>query len=358
MWTDDIKKNNNNCALIMAGGKGTRFWPISTEERPKQFLNLLGHKTMLQMTVERLKNHIDFNKIFICTSRNYIDLVKEQIPEIQTNNIIIEPEGRNTAPCIALSSIIIERYYPNSNIIVLPADHLVSKRDEFVAMLGIAEDFLNVNQESVITLGITPNRPETGYGYIKLDNINKKTLVNKVVQFVEKPNYEKALDYLNSGKYLWNSGIFIWNSQYIIKLIKEFLPKTYEALKELEKCSEKDIEDIINRNYCKTDSISIDYGIMEKADSIWVIPCSFGWDDVGSWSSLERYSMKDDEGNVFRASGIIHNSKNNIILSKKPIIVNGLNDIIVVETDEYIMISSKNKEQEIKEAKAKLEGMV
>ncbi len=346
-----------NCALIMAGGKGTRFWPVSTEEKPKQFLNLLGNKSMLQMTVERVKDYIDIDRIFICTSDSYKELVKEQLPNISERNIIIEPFGMNTAPCIALSSLIIERYFPNSNIIVLPADHLIGKQEEFIKVIKIGMDFVNDNSDSLITLGIEPNRPETGYGYIKLGEKNyQKNTIQKVEKFEEKPNYEKALKYLETGKYLWNSGIFIWNSRNIINLIKKFLPNTYESLKAVSDCNEKYIQEIINENYINTDSISIDYGIMEKVDRIWVIPCNFGWDDVGSWSSLERYAQKDEDGNVFRGNGVIHNASNNIIVSKKPIVVNGIEDIIIVETDDYIMISSKGKEQEIKEAKAKLDN--
>lgn len=344
------------CALIMAGGKGTRFWPVSTEEKPKQFLNLLGNRSMLQMTVERLDGYIDIEKIFICTSKQYVKLVKKQIPNIPDKNIIVEPFGMNTAPCIALSSIIINKYYPGCNILVLPADHLVSKEEKFINVIEEANNYLIDNRESIITFGIRPNRPETGYGYIEISENNSEQIC-KAIRFVEKPNYENALKYLLSGNYLWNSGIFAWNSRYIIELIREFLPNTYEALKDLSSCEYKDLQMIIDSNYHKTDSISIDYGVMEKSQSIYVIPCDFGWDDVGSWNSLERYAEKDENGNVFIANGITYNSSNNIILSRKPIVVNGIEDIIVVETEEYIMISSKSKEQEIKQAKAQLDKM-
>lgn len=344
------------CALIMAGGKGTRFWPVSTEEKPKQFLNLLGNRSMLQMTVDRLDGYIDIEKIFICTSKKYVGLVKKQIPNIPDKNIIVEPFGMNTAPCIALSSILINKYYPNCNILVLPADHLVSQKKEFINVIEEANNYLINNSKAIITFGIRPNRPETGYGYIQISE-NDCDKICKAIKFVEKPNYENALKYLLTGNYLWNSGIFVWNSSYIIELIREFLPNTYEALKGVISCEYEDLQSIIDNNYDNTDSISIDYGVMEKAQSIYVIPCDFGWDDVGSWNSLERYAEKDENGNVFIANGITYNSSNNIILSRKPIVVNGIEDIIVVETEEYIMISSKSKEQEIKEAKAQLDKM-
>ena len=344
------------CALIMAGGKGTRFWPVSTEDRPKQFLNLLGNSTMLQMTVDRILPIIPIERIFICTGYKYINLVKEQIPNLPERNIIIEPEGRNTAPCISLSAMIINKYYPDCSMLVLPADHLVAKQEEFIDAIEKANKFVIDKSETLITFGIRPNRPETGYGYIKVENGNNED-IKKVKKFVEKPDYDKALEYLLSGNFLWNSGIFLWNTKYIIELIREFLPNTYEALSNIVECDDQDLQSLIDENYKMTDCISIDYGIMEKADSIYVVPCDFGWDDVGSWNSLERYAEKDGFGNVFMGSGITYNSSNNIILSKKPILVNGIEDIIIVETEDYIMISSKSKEQEIKEAKAELDKL-
>lgn len=344
------------CALIMAGGKGTRFWPVSTEKRPKQFLKLLGNTTMLQMTVNRILPIIPIERIFICTGYKYIDLVKEQIPNLPERNIIVEPEGRNTAPCISLSAMLINKYYPDCSMLVLPADHLVSKQEEFIQVIEKANEFIVNKRKTLITFGIMPNRPETGYGYIKVEDGNNEW-IKKVKKFVEKPDYDKALEYLLNGNYLWNSGIFLWNSKYIIELIKEFLPNTYEALENIIECNDQDIQSIIDANYNRTDSISIDYGIMEKANSIYVVPCNFGWDDVGSWNSLERYAEKDVYGNVFIGDGITYNSSNNIILSQKPIVVNGIEDIIIVETEDYIMISSKSKEQEIKKAKAELDKL-
>lgn len=225
------------CALIMAGGKGTRFWPLSTEEKPKQFLNLIGNKTMIQMTIDRIKPIIPIDRIFVCTSEKYINLVKEQLPELPEKNIIVEPEGRNTAPCIALSALVIKRYYENATMVVLPSDHLISNEDRFRDILLDGEEYLKENGNSILTLGMTPNRPEIGYGYIKFTE--DKSLVNnseviKVEKFVEKPNKEKAEEYLKAGSYLWNGGMFLWNIDNIISRVKEHIPNTYEALKEIE----------------------------------------------------------------------------------------------------------------------------
>ncbi|QLY79142.1 mannose-1-phosphate guanylyltransferase [Clostridium intestinale] len=342
------------CALIMAGGKGTRFWPLSTEEKPKQFLSLITEDTMLQMTVKRLKELVPVDRIFISTGERYIDYVKEQLPELPLRNIIIEPESRNTAPCIALSAMVINRYYKEATIAILPSDHLVEDEEEFKNKLLVAYEYTNKDKEAIVTLGMKPNRPETGYGYI---NLNKKidTIRNsdiyKVNKFIEKPNYEKALKYIEAGTYLWNGGMFIWNNESIVKAIRELLPNTYEALKEVIHINEDDLQIVINENYKNVDNISIDFGVMEKVQNIYVIPSEFGWDDVGNWTSIERYSELDEKGNVFKTEGFAFESKNNIVVTNKPILLNNVENLIVVETNEYIMISSKEHEQQIKVAK-------
>ena len=346
------------CALIMAGGKGTRFWPLSTADKPKQFLKLLGSETMIQMTVNRINKAIPLNRIFVCTTESYVNLVKEQLPNLPIDNIIVEPEGRNTAPCIALSSMVIKRKFKTANIVVLPSDHLIRDEEDFLNSISFADSFLNNNEKAIVTLGMKPDRIETGYGYIKIGENFYGDNIKEVEVFVEKPNWNKAKAYLDSGEYLWNGGMFLWNVDNIISLIKEYLPSTYTALNSILTIDEDRIYEEVKNNYNKTDAISIDYGILEKAKNIYVIPCDCGWDDVGNWTSVERYSDKDDVGNVFKAQGTLYNSKNNIVLTHKNILLNDVENLIVVETDDYIMISSKKQEQDIKKAKELLGGKI
>lgn len=347
------------CALIMAGGKGTRFWPISTEEKPKQFLNLVGEDTMLQMTYKRINELVPNERIFICTGEKYVKYVKEQIIEIDSRNIIIESEGRNTAPCIALSSFIIKRYYKNANIIVLPADHLINNTDRFIKNIQIGNEFLSDYTNSIITLGIIPSRPECGYGYIKIRKFPKeeaKELI-EVESFIEKPNKEKAQKYLESGNYLWNSGVFLWNVNSILDKIKSFIPNTYYALEKIMSCNEEDINGFVKDNYAKTDEISIDYAILEKTDEIYVIPSNIGWDDIGTWQAVERYKVKDEQGNVtVGKTSYIDGAKNMVVSSGKQIIIDGLSDIYVIESEDKIVVGLKKNLDKVKELQQKLWG--
>lgn len=332
------------CALIMAGGKGTRFWPLSTEEKPKQFLSLIEEDTMIQMTVKRLLGIIPLERIFISTASKYLSLVKEQLPELPDRNIIVEPEGRNTAPCIALSAMIINRYYSNSNLIVLPSDHLINHKDKFRKIIIKYDEYLEKNKDGIITFGIKATRAEVGYGYIKVkdENITENSVV-KVERFIEKPNKTLANKYYKSGNYLWNSGIFMWKTSYIIEKIKEFLPNTYEALRDVSIVDEKFIKNIINNRYRYTDNISIDYGVLEKEDNIFVVPCDIGWDDIGTWEALDRYREKDERGNI--SSGRIDaiDSNNNIVFTtNKDVVIDTLSDIYIIESEDKIYIGKKD----------------
>lgn len=332
------------CALIMAGGKGTRFWPLSTEEKPKQFLNLIGSKTMIQMTIDRIKPIIPLEQIFVCTGAKYVELVKEQLPELPEKNIIIEPEGRNTAPCIALSALVIRRYYEDANMIVLPSDHLINKEDEFRDIVKKANKFIDENNESIVTLGIKPSRPETGYGYIKCSDINedKELPVIKVDEFVEKPNKEVAEKYLISGRYLWNSGMFIWKVDSILNKIKEYLPNTFNALKSINSLHEDELQQFIDDNYNKVDNISIDYGVLENDKEIYVIPSEIEWDDIGTWNAVERYKQKDEENNIVSNNVKVIKSESNMTLNnKKDMVMIGVKDIVVIESDDTIFIVNK-----------------
>lgn len=348
------------CALIMAGGKGERFWPLSTDEKPKQFLKLLGEETMIHMTVKRIEKLIPIERIFVVTAEIYTDLVKEQLPNLPQENIIIEPIGKNTAPCIGLSAFIIEKKYKDSSIIVVPSDHLIVDEEKFREIIKTSYNFIQDKEDAIVTLGMKPDRPETGYGYIQYVEDKEQSEVNglnvfKVMRFVEKPNLQKAQEYIRVGNFLWNGGMFIWKCSTVIKLMKEYLNNTYKVLSEIAATSEGDFNKVLAKKYCEVENVSVDYGIMEKAENIYVIPSDFGWDDIGTWRAVERYREKDDNNNVY--VGDIKNIEghNNIVMGKeKPIVVVGLEDIFVVESDEIIFVGKKKDIERIKELKKKI----
>jgi Mannose-1-phosphate guanylyltransferase len=343
------------CALIMAGGKGERFWPLSTDEKPKQFLNLLGEETMIQMTVNRIKELIPIERIFVVTAECYKELVKEQLPHIPTRNIIIEPVGRNTAPCIALSAFMIEKYYKDSTIVVLPSDHLIANESNFRDVLSYGYEYVQNDEKAIVTIGMKPDRPETGYGYIQYGEVRtrKNNLeIRKVERFVEKPDIETAKIYLKEGNFLWNGGMFIWKSKHILNLTKEYLNNTYKILNEIVSASVENFDEVLKQKYILTDSVSVDYAIMEKAEHIQVIPSDFGWDDVGSWNSVERVRDKDESGNVLVGDIKKYNSNNNIIFgNNKPIILAGVSDLFIIESENSIFIGNKDVIDNIKQIK-------
>ncbi|MGL4109665.1 mannose-1-phosphate guanylyltransferase [Clostridium sp. LP20] len=341
------------CALIMAGGKGTRFWPMSTEERPKQFLSLISDDTMLQMTVKRILPIIPMERIFICTGKQYEGIVKEQIPDLPSRNIIIEPEGRNTAPCIALSALVIKRYYTGANMIVLPSDHLIGDEFAFREIVIKSDSFIEKNKDCIVTLGIKPDRAEIGYGYIKKGSeYEGDNGIGKVELFVEKPDINTATKYVSDGCYLWNAGMFMWTIDGILSMIKKYLPNTYEALINVEDIPQNLLQNEIDEKYKYTDSISIDYGVLEKAEKIFVIPTEIGWDDIGSWGALERYREKDKNGNIILGDAISINSSNNIIISNdKKIVISEIDNIYVLENKDRIFIGKKNDIDRLKSIK-------
>lgn len=347
------------CALIMAGGKGERFWPVSTDEKPKQFLKLVGNNTMIQMTVSRMKRLMPIENIFIVTGERYVSHVKEQIYDIPDRNIIVEPEGRNTAPCIALSAFYIEKIYGDAALVVVPSDHLILNEDKYTATLNAAQKFIEDKSSAVVTLGIKPDRPETGYGYIKADSFEENINgfeINKIEGFKEKPDKETAEKYIECGNYYWNSGMFMWKTSTIKSLVKKYLNRTYQTIDNIMNSYGTDsYNEILKRQYKFTESISIDYGIMEKAENIYVIPSCFGWDDVGSWFSLERYMSRDSDNNVFVGNIKKIDCKNNIVYcGGKKIAIAGIDDVFVIESSDIILIGRKEYLNNIKQLKAQI----
>jgi mannose-1-phosphate guanylyltransferase len=339
-------------SLIMAGGKGERFWPKSRTSLPKQFLNISGNKSMMQQTVNRLEKLIPITQIFVVTNELYAELIKAQIPNLPSENIIIEPVGRNTAPCVGLASIVIEKRFPESTMVVLPSDHIIKNEQGFIQILQTAIQIANKN-DSIVTLGMSPSYPETGYGYIESSELVQQIndlAVYKVNKFVEKPDLITAQEYINSGNYFWNSGIFIWKTEVIRECIKNFMPDMHDVLETMKAGLEYgDAQEIIQSEFYKMPDQSIDYGIMEKADNIYVIPCLFGWDDVGSWTALERINDLDENGNVIRGNILNLDTKGCIIESNGRLIATlGISDLIIVETEDVTLICSKDKAQELK----------
>lgn len=337
-------------ALIMAGGRGERFWPKSRKNLPKQFLSLTGDgKTMLQLTIERILPLVSMEDIYIATNRDYKALVREQLPELPEENILCEPIGRNTAPCIGLGAIHISRKYEDAVMMVLPSDHLIKDTQTFVSVLTegceLAEKGTNL-----VTIGITPNYPETGYGYIKFIPEESDGHAYAVDRFVEKPNLETAQEYLATKQYLWNSGMFMWKVSTILDNLRQFMPAIYNGLQIIKAAiGTKDAESILEREFTAFPSESIDYGIMEKAKNIYTLPGSFGWDDVGSWLAVGRIRSSDESGNIANGNIVTVSTKNCVIEGGKKLIATvGLEDLIIVDTDDATLICSKNSAGDIK----------
>ena len=343
-------------ALIMAGGKGERFWPKSRQSLPKQFLSLTNDgKTMIQLTVERILPLVSLEDIYIATNTNYKHLVLEQLPGIPAENVLCEPVGRNTAPCIGLGAVHIQRKYEDAIMIVLPSDHLIKYNDIFTETLANACDVAEINA-NLITIGITPNYPETGYGYIKADKNKQLKKTYSVERFVEKPDFNLAKTYVESGDYYWNSGMFIWKLSSILENMKNFMSDTYNGLLKIQAAIKTPEEENVLKNiFPEFVSDSIGYGIMEKASGIYLIPGNFGWDDVGSWLAVERVKGTDDAQNTLTGNVIALNTSHCTIEGKKRLIAAlGLKDLIIVDTDDALLIADKNSAGDIKKILAVL----
>lgn len=337
-------------ALIMAGGRGERFWPKSRKSLPKQFLSLTDDaKTMIQLTVERIRPLVELNDIYISTNIDYKKLILEQLPGIPEENILCEPVGRNTAPCIGLGAVHIEKKYDEAIMMVLPSDHLMKYNDIFIDTLQEACQIAE-KDENLVTIGITPNYPETGYGYIKFDPDKVDGHAYSVDCFVEKPNLEVAKKYLESKEYLWNSGMFVWKVSSILSNLKRYMPDTWKGLKKFQNAiGTNSQEAVLEEVFAAFASISIDYGVMEKAEHIFILPGTFGWDDVGSWLAIERIKKSDENGNVIDGNIITVNCKNNIIQgSNKLIAAVGIEDIILIDTEDATLVCGKDSTAEIK----------
>lgn len=337
-------------ALIMAGGRGERFWPRSRKQLPKQFLSLTDNgKTMIQLTVERILPIVNMEDIYISTNINYKDLVHQQLPDIPEENILCEPIGRNTAPCIGLGAVHINKKYNDAIMVVLPSDHLIKYNSMFIKTLKDASE-ISLEGDNLVTIGITPDYPEIGYGYIKFNSYENCKSAYKVEQFVEKPNLELAKEYMASEEYLWNSGMFIWKVSSILKNIKLFLPKTYSGLLRIKESIGTPEENLVLENeFNSFSSDSIDYGIMEKASDIYTVPGTFGWDDVGSWLAVSRIKKTNEFDNVVNGNIITINTKNCIIEGgEKLIAAVGLHDLIIVDTEDATLICQKDSVEGIK----------
>ena len=343
--------NQHTYVAIMAGGIGSRFWPSSRTHRPKQFLDILGTgETLIQSTFNRFKQLVSADRIFIVTNGMYKDLVMEQLPELTDNQIICEPSRNNTAPCVALTALKIHALDEKANLIIAPSDHLILKEGVFIDKLKTAVDFAEKN-DALLTLGIQPSRPDTGYGYINYD-ISSAGEVKKVKRFTEKPPLEKAQAFLESGDYVWNAGIFIWSTKSILAAFQKHATSIYDILaQDLTVFNTPAEQNFIDTAYPKTPSISVDYAIMEQADNIYTLPADIGWSDLGTWGSLYAESVKDPHGNVINAPiSQLEDVRDSYIRTngEKLVVINGLQDYIIIDESDVLLIYPKNKEQEIK----------
>ncbi|TZF83722.1 mannose-1-phosphate guanylyltransferase [Pedobacter sp. BS3] len=343
----------NYYAIIMAGGIGSRFWPISRTAHPKQFIDILGTgKTLIQSTYDRFLKIVPKENIYIATNEIYINLIKEQLPDITSQQILAEPVMRNTAPCIAYASHKIYSLNPDATVVVAPSDHLILEPEKFVEDIQISLDAAS-KYNRLITLGIKPSRPDTGYGYIQYDTTEYDNAFYKVKTFTEKPNLELAKTFIQSGDFLWNAGIFVWSVKSILNAFENHLPEVNDIFKEgYAHFNTNNEQNFIQSAYYQCTNISIDYAIMEKADNVYVLPADFGWSDLGTWASIYELAEKDYVGNVVipPEKVIMYDSSNCMVNVPKGklVVLQGLHDYIVVESNDTLLICPRDQEQNVK----------
>jgi len=349
-----MKMNTNNYAVIMAGGIGSRFWPMSKITFPKQFIDILGTgETLIQQTFSRLKRVCPSENIFIVTNRNYKELCLEQLPNVSESNILCEPVMRNTAPCIAYAAFKIHSMNANANMIIAASDHIILNEGEF---LRVVKDCLEITAKNniLLTLGITPSRPDTGYGYIQFveEKIANHKKVRRVKTFTEKPNQELALNFLDSGDFLWNSGMFVWSAESITLAFRKHLRDMYDVFEEGKNFYNTPEEsEFINRIFPGCKNISIDYGLMEKSENVYVYPSEFGWSDLGTWGSLYTHLDLDENNNALQGNSVmLYDSSDNLVKvpNDKLVVMQGMHGYIVVENEGVLLICKKEDEQQIK----------
>jgi mannose-1-phosphate guanylyltransferase len=349
--------NKNYYAILMAGGVGSRFWPVSTQNFPKQFHDMLGTgETLIQKTFSRLSHIIPKENIFILTNERYNDLVFEQLPDVTERQVVLEPAMRNTAPCILYAALKIQKENKDAVMIVAPSDHWIEDEVAFTNNVQQAFSFCSAN-DALITLGIKPTFPNTGFGYIEFDKSNASS-IKSVSQFREKPDYDTAKEFIAKGNFLWNAGIFMWSANSVISAFKNNQPELYQLFEQgIDVFNTEFEDDFISENYGKAENISVDYAIMEKSNNVYVLPATFDWNDLGTWGSLYDKLNKDlDKNAVVNAKTLTKNASGNLIRTNKDkiVIIDGLNDYIIVDKNEVLLIFPKEKEQNIKKVLQKV----
>lgn len=336
-------------AVIMAGGIGSRFWPRSREKTPKQLLKIFDDRTIIQSTVDRISTLVPSNDIFIVTSAAQVGLMAEQLPDIPSSNLIVEPFGRNTAACIGLASIILKNIDPEAVTVVLPADHLIQDVDLFIGNLRTAIDFA-YQKKVLLTIGIPPTRPETGYGYVQIEEKLASANVYPVHSFAEKPNYTTALRFLESGDFLWNSGMFIWRTDVVLEEISIYMPELhFSLLKIAAHLGKPSFVETLTEVYAQIKSISIDYGLMEKSKRVYLVKSQFRWSDVGSWEEVYQLGAKDEQGNVLNGDCFTDATLDSYVYSpEKFVALIGVDNLVVINTEDSLLICRRDHAQDVK----------